>query len=89
MGCGPSTPASIERLPGSGRLTVYGDHFNSDTRALLGILKVSGVPHQFEKISLLQEQNKQPSYLAQNPSGQIPMITEGQFKIIGGGNSLV
>ena len=64
MGCGNSSPGPIERLPGSGRLTVYGDYFNTETRTLLGILKVSGVPHHFEKVSMIQEEHRKPSYLA-------------------------
>ena len=88
MGCGGSKDQhSSERL--SSRLTVYGDYFNSDTRTLLGILKISQVAHSFQEVKMLKEEHRQPSYLAQNPSGQIPMITEGQFKIIGGGNTFI
>ena len=44
MGCGGST-----HLPrnGTGALTVYGDFFNSDTRTILSMLYIAGVPHQF------------------------------------------
>ncbi len=38
---------------------------------------------------MLNEEHKKPSYQAQNPSCQIPMITEGQFKILGGGNTFI
>jgi glutathione S-transferase len=68
---------------------VWGDHFNSDTRTLLGILKIANVPHSFEKVNMLNEEHRKESYLIQNPSGQIPMITEGPFKVIGGGNTLI
>jgi glutathione S-transferase len=52
-------------------------------------LKISRVTHTFEKVNMLNEEHRKDAYLAQNPSGQIPMITEGQFKVIGGGNTLI
>jgi len=89
MGCGGSKDNNLGAARFSSRLTVYGDHFNSDTRTLLGILKISRVSHAFEKVNMLNEEHRKEAYLAQNPSGQIPMVTEGQFKIIGGGNTLI
>jgi len=47
MGCGSSKENTLER-PGGGKLTVWGDHFNSDTRTILSILNIAGVPHQLE-----------------------------------------
>jgi glutathione S-transferase len=70
-------------------MIVLGDYFNSDTRTILGILKISRVPHTFEKVDTLNEEHRKESYLKQNPSGQIPLITEGQFKVIGGGNTMI
>jgi len=78
MGCGGSKDqGQAMQGPGSQKLTVYGDHFNSDTRTLLGILKIAGVPHAFERVNMLNEDHRKESYLRINPSGQIPMITEG------------
>ena len=86
MGCGGSKD-TMQRP--SSKLTVYGDYFNSDTRAIIGILKFAKIPHAFEEVNIFQEDQKKPAYLAINPSGQIPMVSEGQFKIIGGGNNLI
>ena len=87
MGCSNGKQETLER-PGinGGRLTVWGDHFNSDTRTILSILKVAGVLHNLEEVDQFKGDHKKESYLAQNPSGQIPMITEGSFKILGGNN---
>ena len=85
MGCSGSKENTLER-PGSGKLTVWGDYFNADTRTILSILFIAGIPHQFEEVDQFKQEQKKESYLAQNPSGQIPMITEGSFKILGGGN---
>jgi hypothetical protein len=44
MGCSGSKENTLER-PGSGKLTVWGDYFNSDTRTILSILFIAGIPH--------------------------------------------
>ena len=89
MGCGGSKQGSgtvLER-PGANKIKIWGDYFSSDTRTLLAILETSGVQYDFQLISMLNEEHKQQSYLTINPSGQIPLVTEGTNKIIGGGNS--
>ena len=48
MGCGGSKD-TLER-PGQGKLTVWGDYFNSDTRTIIAILDYAGVPHNFVEI---------------------------------------
>lgn len=85
MGCSNAKENTLER-PGSGKLTVWGDYFNADTRTILAILYMAGVPHAMEEVDQFKGDHKKESYLAQNPSGQIPMITEGGFKILGGNN---
>lgn len=91
MGCSGSKENTLDRpgLAGSGKLTVWGDYFNSETRTVLAILQIAGVPHSLEEIDQFRGDLKKESYLAQNPSGQIPMITEGLFKILGGSNTLM
>jgi hypothetical protein len=69
MGCGGSKDNNAGAARFSSRLTVYGDHFNSDTRTLLGILKISRVNFAFEKVNMLNEEHRKDAYLAQNPSG--------------------
>lgn len=87
MGCGGSKPQAAPSF--NQKLTVYGDHFNSDTRTLLGILKVSKVSHVFERVNTFEREQTQPAYLQLNPSGQIPTLTEGAFNVIGGGNTMI
>jgi len=62
MGCSGTKPTTLER-PQSSRLTVWGDYFNSDTRTLLAILNIAGVPYVFEKVNMLNEEHKKDSYL--------------------------
>ncbi len=87
MGCSGSKE-TLDRPggAGSGKLTIYGDHFNSETRTILTILQIAGVPHALEEVDQFRGDLKKESYLAMNPSGQIPMLTEGSFKILGGSN---
>jgi len=44
MGCSGGKENTLER-PGGGKLTVWGDHFNSDTRTILAILYIAGIAH--------------------------------------------
>lgn len=55
MGCSGSKGAGGETLerPGGSKLTVWGDHFNSDTRTILGILNVAKVSYNLEKVNTL------------------------------------
>lgn len=52
MGCSGSKENTLDRpgLAGSGKLTVWGDYFNSETRTVLAILQIAGVPHSLEEI---------------------------------------
>ena len=83
MGCGGSHPVPPPGA-GTGTLTIYGDYFSSDTRTLLCLVYIAGVPHQFNEIDTFQGDHKKDSYTLINPTQQIPMITEGNFKILGG-----
>ena len=51
MGCSGSKENTLDR-PGaaSGKLTVWGDYFNSDTRTILSILTVAVIPHVLEEV---------------------------------------
>lgn len=44
----------------------------------------SGVKIQLNKIDILKKEHQTPKYLAINPTGHIPMIEEGQYKVMGG-----
>ena len=51
MGCSNGKQETLDR-PGvnGGKLTVWGDYFNSDTRTILSILQVAGIPHTLEEV---------------------------------------
>lgn len=42
---------------------VWGDYFNSDTRTLLSILSISGVPFELKEIDTFKEEQKKPEYI--------------------------
>lgn len=42
-----------------------------------------------EEIDTLKGDHKGPSYLAVNPTGGIPMITDGGYKVLGGSQVLL
>jgi hypothetical protein len=68
MGCNGGKENTLDR-PGGGKLVVWGDTFNSDTRTLLSILEISGVPFEFKEIDTFKEEQKKPEYLIHNPAG--------------------
>ena len=49
---------------------------------------MSDVKVEFREINSFKEENFDPKYTELNPNSTIPMITEGQTKIIGDGQSL-
>lgn len=63
MGCSGSKENTLDR-PGSGKLTIWGDYFNSDTRTILSILYIAGVPHAMEEVDQFKGDHKKDSYLA-------------------------
>jgi glutathione S-transferase len=67
-----------------GKLTVWGDYLNSDTRTAVAILKMLEIEYKFSLVDTLKEENKQEAYLAQSYCDTIPMISNNQFKVIGG-----
>jgi len=90
MGCSGSKGKggeSLERLTSAkgGEIVVWGDHFNSETRGLLSILEIAGVKYKFRSINSLEDEHKSEAYRQVNPSGVIPMIENGNDKVIGGG----
>jgi len=70
MGCSGSKE-TLDRPggAGSGKLTIWGDYFNPETRTILITLKMAGVPHAVEEVDQFRGDLKKESYLAMNPSG--------------------
>ncbi len=65
---------------------VMGDYFNAETRALLSILQVSETPYQIVEVDTIKDDNMKETYLQENPTGQVPTLLHGNFKIIGATN---
>ena len=84
MGCGPSENVA----PGSNKITIWGDYFSQDTRALLAICEMASADIDFRQIDTLKKQNFTSPYIDQNPNGTIPMLTHGQTKVIGDGEAI-
>lgn len=64
-------------------LTIYGDMFNADTRALIAECRYGGINHEFVPIDTFDQEMMDSKYAAVNPIKAIPMIIDGQFKIMG------
>ena len=86
MGCGNSAGAADRR---GGGLIIYGDYFNPQTRTLLAVVDVAGVGYNFDLVDQLAGEDKKDPYLQKNPTGSIPMIEQGGFKILGGDPQLL
>ena len=91
MGCGGSKNSgldTIERprtaLKSQGnKIAVWGDYFDVETRTLLAILQMTDTPYIFNELDTLKEEHMKEPYFSENPTGNIPMMIQGQFKVIG------
>ena len=68
---------------------LWGDYLSAETRTILSILTISGVPYSFQLVDTLRNEQKAQSYLAVNPTSTIPMVTDGGFKVLGGSQVLL
>ena len=82
MGCGGNANARTVEMPKT--LTIHGNVLDSQTRALMAICELSGTAYIPNKIDNLKGENTQSRYLAINPTGHIPMLEDGMFKVLGG-----
>ena len=54
------------------------------------MIKIAGiVNYEFEKVDTLKGEHKETKYILINPTQQIPMIAEGNAKILGGQNVII
>lgn len=51
--CGGKEQGALER-PGQGILTVWGDPFQSETRTIMAVIKLGGIPHEFHPVDSFQ-----------------------------------
>ena len=69
-----------------GPFTVYGDYFNSDTRAILAICKLANVKHNFQLVDTLTHANLDDNgYKKLNPTGHIPMLMQKKIQVLAPG----
>ena len=67
------------------KLTVWGDYVNADTKAILSVLKLCNVEFEYTNIETLKEEHKRSEEFAKiSPVQEIPVLTEGSYKIISG-----
>lgn len=66
-------------------ITLYGDYFNSDTRAVASILDLCDVKFELVPVNTLKEEHREESYLRINRAGTVPTLIVGQDKVLAGG----
>ena len=65
-------------------MVVWGDYSNSDTRAVLSVLRISGQPFQYINLNVLNNEHlKNARFAAVSPSLDFPVITEDNFVVLG------
>ena len=68
-------------------MTIYGDYYNAETRAVLCVLKISGINHDYINLNTLQNEHRDSQkYLQVNPTGLVPTLVDGSYKILNGNN---
>jgi len=71
--------------PASKKLTLWGDYVNGDTKAILSVIKLCKVDHEYKNIETLREEHKlSEEFALVSPILEVPVITEGSYKIISG-----
>ena len=78
-----SAPKVAEKLVVAEKLRVFGHHFNTDTRTVLTLLKISGISYTFNEVDVFQGKHKEIEFLRQNPTGQIPMVLDQDCQLVG------
>ena len=81
MGCGGNASAAV---PVPKQLTIHGHITNSTTRSLMGICQHTNQTYLVNEVNALKNEHTGAKYIGINPSGTIPMMEEGMFKVLGG-----
>ena len=83
MGCGGNNQNSrVVEIPKE--FTIHGHILDNTSRSLKMACLYAGKTQNFNSIDFIKGQNMEPRFLNINPTGHIPMIEEGQYKILGG-----
>jgi len=86
MGCGSNSNARQVDIPKN--LMIHGSVIDNQTRSLMAACAYSNQQFNLQEIDTLKGENRQPRYLQVNPTGHIPLIEDGPYKVLGG-NHLV
>ena len=71
--------------PASKKLTLWGDMTNADTKAILTVILICHIDHEYRNLETLKEEHKRnEEFAVVSPIQEIPVITEGSYKIISG-----
>lgn len=62
-------------------IKLYHNDISPPSRAVFAVLKQIGVEHEVKALDLLTQEHKQEWYLEINPIGQVPFLTDGDFKM--------
>lgn len=62
-------------------LKLYGTPLSQPSRAVLLFAKLTGIEHEYVPVDMSKLMHKQPWYLAINPMGQVPAMSDGDFNL--------
>merc|ERR1719446_1295748 len=82
MGCGSQAGGRQVEIPKE--FTIHGHVLDNSSRSLKMACLYAGKTFNFNTIDFVKGANNDTRFLAINPTGHIPMVEEGQFKILGG-----
>ena len=78
-------PENVVGGPAHTGLTVYGDYFLAETRAIMLMIQLGDTKHEFIEIDTFKGDHRKEEYLRLNATGSVPTITEGRYLLLGGG----
>jgi len=71
--------------PANKKLSLWGDYVNSDTKAILSVLRICNIEHDYHNLETMVEEHKRSAEFTEvSPIQEVPVITEGSYKIISG-----
>ncbi|KAL3701614.1 hypothetical protein R1sor_019636 [Riccia sorocarpa] len=62
-------------------LTVHGDLMSQPTRAVIIFCLANGIEYKLKVVNLSKLENRRPEFLAINPRGLVPVITDNGFNL--------
>jgi glutathione S-transferase len=63
------------------QLKLYGDIESQGTRAVMTLLAIGKIPHEFVKVDLGSFETRSNNFLELNPFSHIPFLMDGDFKL--------